>query len=74
MYLNDVIVQGTDFTDSLEALRKVFLRFHSFNLKIKPSKCKFLGAKCNFLENWLTETECPSHQIIRCRKELACPH
>ena len=49
VYLDDVIVLGTDFTDSLEALRKVFLRFRSFNLKIKPSKCKFFRRQVEFL-------------------------
>lgn len=51
VYLDDVIVLGTDFTDSLEALRKVFLWFRQFNLKVKPSKCKIFRRSVEILEN-----------------------
>ena len=49
VYLDDVIVLGTDFTDSLEALRKIFLRFREHNLKLKPRKCQFFKREVEFL-------------------------
>ena len=35
VYLDDIIVLGTDFDGTLSALRKVFIRFREHNLKIK---------------------------------------
>ena len=41
VYLDDIIVLGTDFDGTLSALRKVFIRFREHNLKLKPRKCHF---------------------------------
>ena len=41
VYLDDIIVLGTDIQDALSALRKVFTRFREHNLKLKPRKCHF---------------------------------
>ena len=49
VYLDDVIVLGTDFTDSIEAFRKVFLRFREHSLKLKPRKCQFFKREVEFL-------------------------
>ncbi|MEW8187006.1 MAG: reverse transcriptase domain-containing protein, partial [Candidatus Thiodiazotropha endolucinida] len=49
VYLDDVIVLGTDFNDTIEALRKVFIRFRSHNLKFKPRKCQFFKREVEFL-------------------------
>ena len=56
VYLDDVIVLGTNFTDSLEALRKVFLRFRKFSLKLKPKKCQFFKRQVEFLGKLVDET------------------
>ena len=49
VYLDDIIVLGTDFEGSLQALRKVFTRFRQHNLKIKAKKCKFFRHRVEFL-------------------------
>ncbi|MCG8044069.1 MAG: hypothetical protein JAY66_00010, partial [Candidatus Thiodiazotropha taylori] len=49
VYLDDVIVLGTDFKDTLSALRKVFCRFRYHNLKFKPRKCHFFKEEVEFL-------------------------
>ena len=49
VYLDDIIVLGTDFKDTMAALRKVFLRFREHNLKFKPRKCQFFKQEVAFL-------------------------
>ena len=49
VYLDDIIVLGTDFEDTLVALRKVFTRFREHSLKLKPRKCHFFREKVEFL-------------------------
>ena len=49
VYLDDIIFLGTDFEDTLSALRKVYTRFREHNLKLKPRKCHFLKEQVEFL-------------------------
>ena len=49
VYLDDVIVLGTDFDDALFALRKAFTRFCEHGLKLKPRKCHFFKEEVEFL-------------------------
>ena len=49
VYLDDVIVLGTDFDNTLSSLRKVFVRFREHNLKLKPRKCSFFKEEVEFL-------------------------
>ena len=49
VYLDDIIVLGTDFENTLSALRKVFTRFREHNLKLKPRKCHFFKEHVEFL-------------------------
>ena len=49
VYLDDVIVLGTDFDDALLALRKAFTRFREHGLKLKPKKCHFFKEEVEFL-------------------------
>ena len=49
VYLDDVIVLGTDFSDTLSALCKVLDRFRLHNLKLKPRKCHFFKEEVVFL-------------------------
>ena len=49
VYLDDVIVLGTDFENTLSSLRKVFVRFREHNLKLKPRKCSFFKEEVEFL-------------------------
>ena len=55
VYLDDVIVLGTDFKDTLAALRKVFLRFREHNLNCKARKCRFFKQEVEFLGKLMNE-------------------
>ena len=48
-YLDDVMVLGSDVEHHLRNLRKVFLRFRKFNLKLKPKKCHLFQKRVPFL-------------------------
>ena len=56
MYLDDVIVLGTDFDDTLSALEKVFNRFRDHNLKLKPRKCHYFKEQVEFLGKLVSGT------------------
>ena len=49
VYLDDVIVLGTDFNNTLSALRKVLSRLRTHDLKLKPRKCHFFKEEVEFL-------------------------
>ena len=49
VYLDDVIIKGETFEETLSNLKDVFLRFRQANLKLKPSKCKLLRLEVVFL-------------------------
>ena len=49
VYLDDVIVLGTNFSDTLSALRKTLDRFRIYNLKLKARKCHFFREQVEFL-------------------------
>ena len=49
VYLDDVIVLGTNFSDTLSALHKTLERFRQYNLKLKPRKCFFFRESVEFL-------------------------
>ncbi|XP_061191756.1 uncharacterized protein LOC133199998 [Saccostrea echinata] len=49
IYLDDVIITGSTFHEHLSNLRKVFLRFRKFGLKLKPKKCSLFQEEVVFL-------------------------
>lgn len=49
IYLDDVIVIGNGVDQSLDRLKQVFQRFHSYGLKLKLSKCHLLQEEVLFL-------------------------
>ncbi|MCG7869005.1 MAG: retroviral-like aspartic protease family protein, partial [Candidatus Thiodiazotropha taylori] len=49
VYLDDVIVKGKTFDETLSNLRDVFLRFRQANLRLKPKKCKLFRERVVFL-------------------------
>jgi hypothetical protein len=48
-YLDDVVVLGRNFEDQIDNLRRVFLRFQKYNLKLKPNKCQLMQTEVKFL-------------------------
>jgi transposase InsO family protein len=49
VYLDDIIVFGTSFEQTLERLTHVFDRIQQAGLKLKPSKCTLFAEEVNFL-------------------------
>lgn len=48
-YLDDLLVFGKDKDESLQRLEMVFQRPKDHNLKLSPSKCRFLRRSIKFL-------------------------
>ncbi|CAI6352885.1 unnamed protein product [Macrosiphum euphorbiae] len=48
-YLDDMIIEGRDWTDMLRKLRLVLDRFRDAKLTLKPPKCQFGTAQVEFL-------------------------
>lgn len=49
VYLDDVIVFGKTFTETLENLKQVFDRFRDAKLRLKPKKCTFFQDEVRYL-------------------------
>ncbi len=49
VYLDDVVVFGSDFSTCLQNLTEVFQRFEDAGLKLKPSKCNLFQKEVAFL-------------------------
>ncbi len=53
IYLDDVIVYGGNFHDSLDRLKIVWQRIREANLKLKPSKCCLMRDRVPFLGHYV---------------------
>ena len=49
IYLDDVIVVAHNFSEHLERLEEVLVRFRQFGLKLKPKKCQIMKKEVVFL-------------------------
>jgi hypothetical protein len=49
VYLDDLIILGSDFKNHLSTLEEVFRRFRQHNLKFKPKKCELFKTEVDFL-------------------------
>ena len=49
IYLDDVLVVGSTFSEHLDNLRDVFLRLSAVGLKLKPSKCRLARQEVIYL-------------------------
>lgn len=55
LYLDDIIVPGSTFNQTLEKLKHVFIRLREANLKLKPSKCMLFQTSAKFLGHIVSE-------------------
>jgi hypothetical protein len=46
--LDDVVVLGRDVQGQIENLRRLFLRFKKYNLKLKTGKCQLMPTEVKF--------------------------
>ena len=49
IYLDDILSFGRSFSQSIENLEAIFLRFRKSGLTLKPNKCKFFQTSVEFL-------------------------
>ncbi len=55
LYLDDVIVFGDTFKETLDNLIAILYRFREYNLKLKAKKCSLFERKVNFLGHVVSE-------------------
>ena len=55
LYLDDIIVPGSSFEQTMGRLEKVLLRLKEANLKLKPSKCVLFQTTVKFLGHIVSE-------------------
>ena len=49
IYLDDIIIFSDTFEAHLDRLEAVFQRLHTYNLKLKASKCEFFKKEVTYL-------------------------
>ncbi len=54
IYLNDVIVYGGNFYDTMDRLEIVWQRTREANLKLRPSKCCLMRNRVPFLGHYIS--------------------
>jgi hypothetical protein len=55
IYLDDILIYGKSFDETLERLTKYFNKIHETNLKLKPNKCELFQKSVNFLGHIVSE-------------------
>ena len=55
IYLDDIIIFSDTFEAHLERLEAVFQRLHTYNLKLKASKCEFFKTEVTYLGHVVSE-------------------
>ncbi|XP_049326794.1 uncharacterized protein LOC125786977 [Astyanax mexicanus] len=74
IYLDDVIVLGTDIDDSLRNLEVVFERMKQYGLKLKPSKCHLLKEEVLFLGHVISGAGIrPNPKLVQEITDWDCP-
>lgn len=56
VYIDDVIVHSKTFDEHVERLKRVFERLRTANLKLNPTKCKFLKPSVVYLGHLVSAT------------------
>lgn len=74
VYLDDILVFGSTFEETLSRLETVLSRLSSLNLKVKPEKCQFFREKVHYLGHIVTrEGTSPDSEKVRAVSEWARP-
>ena len=60
-YLDDILVFSKTLPEHLNHLRRVIDRLRSANLKLKPSKCKFVRKEVEYLGHVITSAGLQPH-------------
>ena len=82
VYIYDIIVYGSSFTQHLQQLEQVLDRIQKAGLKLKPEKCHLFKTEVVFLGHMVSSAK-PSkhfenHRMVACSKrqtgEAVCSH
>ena len=57
VYLDDIIVFGTDYNEYLQRLEEVLKRLQNVNLKLSPYKCHFMKTRVTYLGHIVSQGE-----------------
>jgi len=73
--MDDVIYAGKDFKQTLEVMKKVFMRFRQANLKAKPQKCHLVTQRLHVLGHvWTPEGIHTDQGKIKLVSDWPVPH
>lgn len=73
-YLDDVIVAGSSYVESVDRLEKLLQRFQEYGVKVNESKCKFLQPTVDYLGYRLSaEGISPQENIIEAIRDAPEP-
>ena len=73
-FLDDIIVFGKDFDETLVRLKAVFGRLKRANLRLKPSKCHFFQKEVRFLGHCVSQSGVrPDERKIQAVKDWPTP-
>lgn len=74
VFLDDIIIPGKSLEDHNKNLTDVFSRLRSFNFKLQPDKCEFLGTETNYLGHIITDKGImPNPNKIKAISEIKRP-
>lgn len=74
VYLDDIVVHGRSLKEHNEKLERIFTRIRKHNLKLQPSKCKFLKQKLIYLGHLISANAIkPDPDKVSCVKEYPTP-
>ena len=66
VYIDDILVFGRSFEETLSRLEMVLSRLSKLNLKVKPEKCQLFREKVRYLCHIVTsEGTCPDPEKVR---------
>ena len=74
IYLDDILVFGSTFDETIKRLDLVFSRLHALNLKVKSKKCHLFFRKLRFLGHLVSEDGIsPDPEKVRAVQEWSRP-
>lgn len=75
VYLDDVVLYGSNLEDHNRKLKNIFSRMRENNLKLQPDKCEFLKQSCEYLGHLITNNGVePNPKKIGCIKRVLPPN
>ena len=55
LFLDDILIFSSSFSEHLDRLESVFQRLHDYNLNFNPKKCKLFSSQVHYLGHVVSE-------------------